>query len=1033
MKKLIILTAGCLWAATLLAQPVRVLSDVAVAKGYDPQFNADATVLRYLAADDESYPQSAPATDTYVTTENLRLVLYRNGVRTPLYPHGNACNYIWTSLSPDGSRILFNTKFGTAVCDLQGNELINFGRLNAPVWYGNDYVVGMYDTDDGHNYTGSAIAICSVDGTMSQTLTDAKGFGMYPTVSAATGQIAYTTLAGDIRLMQTNLTDQPLRRTLPRVERATPMKKQRKTLSDANADFKDFKIYINPGHGGHDSDDRNITVYPFKQGDPKGFWESNSNLDKGLKLREMLEKLGFQTMMSRTTNTTADDRSLSAIVREANEYDADFMLSIHSNAGGPSNYVLMLYAGIDLNDTQQTYPTPTPCSDESRDISTIIGNNLLENQITTWTSSAPRIAGDKTFARTAMGWSDGYGVLRGLKVPGVISEGRMHDYIPEAYRMMNMDYKWEESWYFMRAFCTCFMDYNLPTGVVGGQVRDAYNKITFPVFKSIRNSRDEYLPIHKAKVSLLKDGEVLQTYTTDTLYNGVYFFWDVQPGQYTVRTEADHYYTLEQTVEVKANEVTYQDMRVNMKRETRPEVVSYSPHVELTDSQEVSVPIVLNFNWDMLSEPTLEAFSISPACEGTLAFENSQRTLRFTPATAFEKATEYTVTLAKTACHPDDKFDNTLAEDFVFKFRTKNRNKLSIIQSYPVADAEDVSLTPTVMLVFDRKLDTYVSASEFYIADKEGQNVFTPAARNFETNTVTSPYGSARFDVNKALAPNTAYQLIIAGTVKDTSDVLINGGDASITQLTIPFTTGQAEQPEDVMDTLNIVDSVFFKVNVEKSVGIADRSIFKDPAKFTMGKSSNNITYTFAGETDDEALFLSPLDLTYVFTDADTLVIDVYGDLSYNTLCAEFSTEGDIHLIPLTTLDYGGWKRLKTSLKELPEKVDFQFTGLKIMRSDNILSEQGTIYLDAIGRIHAVNTALENTEDAAVCVAPNPVEDLLTVLGVDNASLQLLTADGKLVAQTTGNSMDCSALPAGTYLLRIVQGDKALYRSVLKR
>ena len=37
----------------------------------------------------------------------------------------------------------------------------------------------------------------------------------------------------------------------------------------------DLTIYINPGHGGHDSDDRNVVIEPYKEGDPEGYWESN--------------------------------------------------------------------------------------------------------------------------------------------------------------------------------------------------------------------------------------------------------------------------------------------------------------------------------------------------------------------------------------------------------------------------------------------------------------------------------------------------------------------------------------------------------------------------------------------------------------------------------------------------------------------------------------------------------------------------------------------------------------------------------------
>ena len=121
------------------------------------------------------------------------------------------------------------------------------------------------------------------------------------------------------------------------------MKMKRKTLTALSlavalgvgaTDMKDLKIYVNPGHGGHDSDDRNVVVPPFKSGDADGYWESNSNLDKGLALRDLLESLGANVMMSRTTNTTDDDRNLHEIGYEANAYGADFMFAIHSNATG---------------------------------------------------------------------------------------------------------------------------------------------------------------------------------------------------------------------------------------------------------------------------------------------------------------------------------------------------------------------------------------------------------------------------------------------------------------------------------------------------------------------------------------------------------------------------------------------------------------------------------------------------------------------------------------------------------------------------
>ena len=953
MKKTFLFLLGI--ATALMANAdIRVLSNVKLGEGYFPRF-ADAETVTYLNAENASYV-TTPADDNAtlrVDNENLELNLYRNGEKVVLKPHGDA-NYIWASLSPDQTMILFNTKFGTAVCDLNGNEIINVGNINAPVWYGNDYIVGMNDLHDGYHFTSSNIVIASVDGAERQELTDAMEMGYYPDVDAKSGRIVYHTEMGQIRMMQLNLTEEPIRSALPRLQKQlngailNEMQRQAKRASSTNP--ADYKIYINPGHGGYDSDDRLMYLYPIfvNQNVQPGytreqsFWESVSNLDKGMRLDTMLRALGFQTMMSRITNTTADDRSLSGISAEASNWNADFMLSIHSNAGNPSNYILQLHSGITPGDPYglNGYPEKVPewVCNEARKITTLMGQNQYSNQVSCW-SREPNIAGDKTFARTIMGWSNGYGVMRNLKVPGTISEGMMHDYLPETYRLMNIDYKRQESFQFAKTFYTYFCNGELPYGAIGGRIHDVYQKQEFPNYKPRKGTRDEYRPILRGLVELWQGDQLLDTYVTDTLYNGVYYFWNLQPGTYTVKAKPEGYYPQEQTLEVKNNEISYGIFALSMARETPPEVIDYSPKVEITDSVLVSTQVTFTFNWDMETEATAAALEISPAVEGTITFENDNHLMRFTPAKRFEPGIEYTITLGTGACHPDTAYENHLKEPFSFKFRTQMRGNLKLVQSYPVDGAADVPVDAAFITIFDGKLAN--SANKYFKVYDAAGNDISPVSRNVKLNGVApDPYGSARFELKAGtLKPNSDYKMVIGAEVSDVNGVIVND------PITVSFRTG--DEVESSLPILNNLDSLFFEGDKETSTGVSSVSTLRNTASKFEGLASNKLIYTFS-EANGEAIYVAD-DVTAIQGNSkSTFGLHVSADYSFNTLYAKWAVEGDIQYTKICDLDYAGWLYQEADMSALPAGVDYQFMGFRLVRQSSFLSGKGEVSVDAL-------------------------------------------------------------------------------------
>lgn len=958
MKKAFLFLLG-ISSALMANADIRVISNEKLGDGYFPRF-ADAETVTYLKAENASY-LTATVDDNAalrVDNENLELNLYRNGEKVVLKPHGDV-NYIWASLSPNQTMILFNTKFGTAVCDLNGKEIINVGNINAPVWFGNNYIVGMNDQHDGYYFTSSNIVIASVDGLERQELTDAKEMGYYPNVDANSGRIVYHTEKGQIRLVQLSLTEEPIRKQMPRLVQELDgtllnnMKRQAKRATSTNP--ADYKIYINPGHGGYDSDDRLMYIYPIFIGSvvneefgytrEQSFWESVSNLDKGLRLDTMLRALGFQTKMSRIHNTTADDRSLSGISAEASTWNADFMLSIHSNAGNPSNYILQLHSGITPGDEYglNGYPEKVPewICNEARAITTLMGNNQYSNQVSCW-SREPNIAGDKTFARKIMGWSNGYGVMRNLKVPGTISEGMMHDYLPETYRLMNIDYKRQESFQFAKTFYTYFCNGELPYGAIGGRIHDIYQKQEFPNYKARKGTRDVYRPILRGLVELWQGDQLLDTYVTDTLYNGVYYFWNLQPGTYTVKAKPEGYYPQEQTLEVKNNQISYGIFALSMMRQTPPEVLNYSPKVEITDSVLVSTQVTISFNWDMNTEATAAALEISPAVEGTITFENDNHLMRFTPAKRFEPGTEYTVTLGTGACHPDTAYENHLQEPFSFKFRTSLRGNLEVVQTYPVDGSENVPLDAAFITIFDGKLAN--SANKYLkLYDASGKDI-SPVARNIKLNGVApEPYGSARFELKAGtLVANSEYKMVIGADVADVNGVLVTD------PVTITFRTG--DEVSTSVPMVNSLDTVFFEGDKENSVGVASVSTGINKNSKKEGLASNKFSYTFS-ENTGEAVYVADNVTAIQGNNNSTLGMYVNADYSFNTLYAKWAVEGDIQYTKICDLDYAGWLYQEADMSALPAGVDYQFMGFRLVRQSSFLSGKGEVGVDAL-RVH---------------------------------------------------------------------------------
>ena len=778
-------------------------------------------------------------------------------------------------------------------------------------------------------------------------------------------------------------------------------------------------VYINPGHGGYVSDDRNMVIYPFHQGDTAGSWESKSNLRKGLALREILQKKGYQTSISRVTNTTADDLALSTIVALCNQSGADVFYSIHSNATGTSavtNFPMVFYRGY----------TGSPQVANADVLAADLEPYLYASQTTVWTHNY-QIWGDWSF-RPEWG-TQGYGVLRGNRAVANLSEGSFHDYIPEAYRLLGLQYCWMEGWnislgadkYFDR-----LDQYDL--GVISGNVRDdrikrlQENPQPFIVYGD-----DNLMPIHSATVRLLdQNGNEVQRTMTDTLRNGIYTFKYVVPGTYTVEVSEPSHFSQTAQVIVSANAATYQNFYLKRVRDTPPVVVNYTPVWHEGDpAVKCSTPIILSFNWDMDSMTTCSAFHLDPPVEGTFRWEDSYYRLVFEPVDAFDVSTLYTLTLDKSAEHGGG---TAMDEDFTMQFYTQPRNHLSELAVFPYEGAPVHFKTPTVELRVDSLLDTYNLFQRLRVLDSEG-NELAWNKRSIKYNKNGDDYGFVRIPLVKNIEVGKDYQLILDVDIADTAGIHLPAARV------INFTgvdAGADKPGMQVVEDFENADN--FNVYPE---GL-DNSEIKSSTDRLFGSKSMQVTYEFNDYTGP--LFIKPKDTSdIIFHPGDTLGIHVWGDMSYNYLMAFFSIENDSWEmesfgIVLGPINFHGWRYIETVpiTSDLFVK-DAKFNGFGISYGLDYCSpvvKTGTIRFDNL--LKKESSGIDEVEMAGMQVK---VAGDYIVVSADTwvQGVELIDINGRTIKATGGNCLNVADVASGVYLVRVhINGRTATQKVVIR-
>lgn len=737
------------------------------------------------------------------------------------------------------------------------------------------------------------------------------------------------------------------------------------TLCGQRSDFSGLRIFINPGHGGNDGDDRHMIATDF--------WESEGNLTKGLYLRHLLEDRNATVYMSRTTNYTSDDLPLSTIATMANTANADIFISIHSNGfDGTRNQPLVLFRGYDN----------APVSPAAKTFAHILWAKLYEKG-NCWTHSSEWVKGDWTFYPD---WgTQGLGVLRTLNMPGVLSEGSFHDYIPEGWRLRNENHLHHEAWAMLRAFQEFYSIPSEPSGIIAGTVRDM---LTSPPWYFRPGTRDQHLPVNGATVTLMPSG---RSVTLDDLNNGFFLFDSVPPGNYQVIScgMADFYNdTLD--VNVVYGHSILADFLPSFDTVRLPVITEFLPVT--TDSLPFNQVFTMKFNLPMDREAVEAALILEPAASVIFEWDDKCRILTISPVTGLASKTPYLIRVTTAAA---SKWDVHLSEEYQVSFVTRARPKLVSEQVWPPQGATGITLFPRITLRFDAPLDQVSAKSGIRLLD--GQSA--PVGKKLEIFSAANGKGNYSFELSSQLQLNTICRLEIDASVKDIAGVSVGSGAVS------SFTTRtKAYQAGNIVESFDNIPAFWDPEASGSTVG-TDNPLTTFTASTSVIKSAptaGRLDYVFTGEDGGVCRVFNTAKPSVGSSTSQVFAMWVYGDLSYNELEYWFYSPGSVNrIVPAATINWAGWDLIAIPFSSIGGSGDWQYHSIVVRQTGSGL-KSGTMFFDDAMVITPTGIEDQDDEAAELAVYPNPVKTEGTVSFILQApsevNISLYASDGSFTA-----------------------------------
>lgn len=754
-------------------------------------------------------------------------------------------------------------------------------------------------------------------------------------------------------------------------------------------------ICIDPGHGGHDpANDRFIEA--------TGFWESDGNWAKANFIKPILEDMGATVVLTRDGNDDSDDLPLSQRAAIANSYNVDYFNSIHSNGWqGTDNYTLVLFRGTDNS----------PVFPMAKAMAQKLAPSIKSHNRTTSYS----VRGDWSFYPT---WDPpGLGVLRPLNMPGTLTEGSFHDYIPESWRLKGAAYQKHEAYAIARAMLSYFNG-STGTGSIAGILRDPERDVQY-YYQSASNDKNVPLNYPKAWVEGSED-----VFTGDDQNNGFFLLDSLAPGEYKVYMEAENYAVDSATVTVSEDQTVFVDKWLEEAPNYNPPmIVSVTPE---NNAEEVSLAsnISIKFDIPMNTDITENAISVAPAFDYTANWSENNKRVTLVPDELLSSNQEYLVNISTDA---KTKYDANLEEAFFSMFTT--RTKLHLVSNYPYNNELDVSSTVEITLNFDAPILESSMGGNVGFYNEDGDAVSVQVKRQYLLD------GKLIFYPTNELQPYSLYRVALRAGISDREGLTL-GEDIDIYFTTGPIISVQG----DVVMNFEDVDGWWDPEQSGSTSGTQPDSTYFEASEDMVlnGSKAGKLAYNFTDISGICRVFNSNKPSVGNVND-DHFGIWVYGDLSGNYLEYWFYQNQSTNVIArVDTLDWSGWKFISVKKSDLEASGDLLFHSI-VVRQASESNHIGVIYFDdgSVGSITGVDeTQTQMPEKFALDQNyPNPFNPVTTISfnlpEAMDVSLEIFNILGQKVTTLVSAQMqsghhsvkwNASNLPSGIYVYYLNAG-----------